>query len=847
MANFDFQQTAEELQEFVNTVPEEIEQLRALYEALTQSEIVPVASADWPVSDPQEKVIYRVAGTSSYTDYMWNGTDFIPMATYDNVPVPTDIPAVGSTDFITAGGVANHGSAFDISEYNKTGTTLATYEDLDAALAAVPSTVQKGGMSVKFVKTSDNKYVQFRLMSTAWSTNVSNWQSMNVDDEPTTGSDNLVKSGGVAESLNKKASANSLNLYNEAQKEIGILMYATGALNVYNTSFRTSPFIGITGNTYYYIKYATRANNNVICWYDTNKQYISGTETASISFVVNSPQNAAYLRISMYCAANGTMVAEGDAAIDYVPYGEKYVLSENVYLNNEQIAAAQGNIPEEIVEIKKDLSEVVSPENTYKRLARIGNAAQHYNGDIGDNIADCIVSGGGRYSTPIVEGKTYVICRLTLDPILITNSSGVVIAKYTASPIVTGQNNYMLRFTAPQGSTTAYISGVYDTARAPIIYTLENDNNIVINKGYKKACTASDDTLLSVTNKIIFGEKAKALHCAGTGSITLSMDSAYMSAGLWLNIPYQYFNSERLSSVTVEFKNNDTTISTRIISKNSENKEYFNVKDWAFLFMQNIDSNTNTANKVVISWVLENENDSIDIFLYPYIIVDFLFFPTVIFNLEHWDATSGMNRGILSHGLKLVVSGNLPSSDEDIQYAKDCVASGLLEYGFYARENGGDPATVPSLEEETDMKDMPTYIYDRIQAKINVTKEQHFYGGGRHTIPAKSAIVGKIHGIDEYRFYNGQGMSIVTNEDSCIMIPTNYLLFFNYYVPNNQGVFSYFDHSGASGNQYGDSTFGVSFTKLKALCDAGFCLNMTPKELKNYKKEFVITEYKELL
>lgn len=188
MADFNFQQSAPTIQELLNSIPdkatkEELEQLRELYEALTQSEIIPVPSADWPVSDPHKNVIYRVAGTSSYTDYMWNGTSFIPIATYDNAP--TDIPAVGSTDVITAGGVANHGSAFDISEYNKNGATLATYADLSAALSEtnVPESVRKGGMSVKFVQTSDNKYVQYFLTKNEWSTNEADWQKMNLEEE----------------------------------------------------------------------------------------------------------------------------------------------------------------------------------------------------------------------------------------------------------------------------------------------------------------------------------------------------------------------------------------------------------------------------------------------------------------------------------------------------------------------------------------------------------------------------------------------------------------------------------------------------------------------------------------
>ena len=60
----------------------------------------------------------------------------------------------------------------------------------------VPLEVREGGMSIKFIQTSDNKYVQYRLMSDSFNTTVANWQG--VDNEPIAGSDNLVKSGGVA-------------------------------------------------------------------------------------------------------------------------------------------------------------------------------------------------------------------------------------------------------------------------------------------------------------------------------------------------------------------------------------------------------------------------------------------------------------------------------------------------------------------------------------------------------------------------------------------------------------------------------------------------------------------------
>ena len=75
--------------------------------------------------------------------------------------------------------------AFDISAYHATGGVLAKYSDLAAALgtngANIPDALRKGGMSVKFVQSSDNKYVQYRLMSSAWSTTVSDWQGVDAD------------------------------------------------------------------------------------------------------------------------------------------------------------------------------------------------------------------------------------------------------------------------------------------------------------------------------------------------------------------------------------------------------------------------------------------------------------------------------------------------------------------------------------------------------------------------------------------------------------------------------------------------------------------------------------------
>lgn len=97
---------------------------------------------------------------------------------------------------------------FDISMYNLTEGQPTAYADLSAALgtngANVPAAFRKGGMSIKFVHSSDNNYVQFRYMGTSTANadfaNVANWQG--VDGTPSRFSNNLMESGGVFDTTN---------------------------------------------------------------------------------------------------------------------------------------------------------------------------------------------------------------------------------------------------------------------------------------------------------------------------------------------------------------------------------------------------------------------------------------------------------------------------------------------------------------------------------------------------------------------------------------------------------------------------------------------------------------------
>lgn len=125
-----------------------------------------------------------------------------------------DVPTAGSEKFVKSGGVQNElalGTVYDVSAKNPTAgiNNDGKWESLSALLSdanlntLIPTYVRKGGISIKFVQSSDNKYVQFRLMSTSFSTDESVWQG--VDDNAVKNSSNLITSNGA---------------YNEARKII---------------------------------------------------------------------------------------------------------------------------------------------------------------------------------------------------------------------------------------------------------------------------------------------------------------------------------------------------------------------------------------------------------------------------------------------------------------------------------------------------------------------------------------------------------------------------------------------------------------------------------------------------
>ena len=76
---------------------------------------------------------------------------------------------------------------YDVSAHNND----ATFESLSSLLGSdnlstlIPSAIRCGGMTIRFVQSSDNRYVQYRLTSSSFSTNEADWYEV-VDGTVTT-------------------------------------------------------------------------------------------------------------------------------------------------------------------------------------------------------------------------------------------------------------------------------------------------------------------------------------------------------------------------------------------------------------------------------------------------------------------------------------------------------------------------------------------------------------------------------------------------------------------------------------------------------------------------------------
>lgn len=309
------------LQGGINTA---MQAINAINNAITNGCVY--AGIATPSSIPASgKVFYLALTAGTYTNYggleVSQGINILKNNgstwSLDSFVGIDDAPAPSSQKLVKSGGVFDevmkNGSAFDLSAYNGG----ATYADLNAALTALnalPAAYKRGGMSMKFVLSSDNKYVQYRLMAQTFSTTESDWQG--VDEEPSAGSDNLVKSGGVwstVDGLRENVQKNTIGIFGEYIRVLadcgvinGKFMNSLGTIS--DSSSYSYAFVDVSNlQTVRIVADNIQADSAVVNTCDDTKTFISNlsnwTSIGTITYKRSQlPVNTKYLCISVKTA-----------------------------------------------------------------------------------------------------------------------------------------------------------------------------------------------------------------------------------------------------------------------------------------------------------------------------------------------------------------------------------------------------------------------------------------------------------------------------------------------------------------------------------------------------------------
>lgn len=200
---------------------------------------------------PDQNVFYIAIKGGTYTNF-------------GNVVIPNGITIFkwnGSWSYNIL--FAGDGGVFDISAFHNN----TKYANLTAALgtngANVPQFLQVGGLSIKFVQSANDRYVQYRLTANTFSTTVTDWQGIDeivrkVDDNYPYFQPNMLTPVNMTEVIlsNVVAARN----YDK-----------NGDINAYVSGAYSSALIEVTEGEVYYIANAVAGGTNgaTIIFYDS--------------------------------------------------------------------------------------------------------------------------------------------------------------------------------------------------------------------------------------------------------------------------------------------------------------------------------------------------------------------------------------------------------------------------------------------------------------------------------------------------------------------------------------------------------------------------------------------------
>lgn len=232
-----------------------------------------------------------------------------------------------------AGGSGSGDGAFDVSvKYPTSGVEGGNTYTLEGALAVLNANLsaskKKGGMSIKFIQSSDNRYVQYRFLlsgsfTAAQFTDVANWQSSETKK--------VVDSYGFADNnVGSISIAQRPSSIGNPFKNLGYY-YATNGKKVTSENYACTDLLPIIDN----IRIGVRSLSSIaaICFYNSDKtfhSYISystiGTVGEFHDYIPPIPSDAKYFAVN----------------ISKVAITEGYIVMGNV----EQYLADKSEFPE---------------------------------------------------------------------------------------------------------------------------------------------------------------------------------------------------------------------------------------------------------------------------------------------------------------------------------------------------------------------------------------------------------------------------------------------------------------------------------------------------------------------
>ena len=199
---------------------------------------------------------------------------------------------------------------YDVSSHNDG----AVFESISALLSSsnlstlIPTSVRHGGMTIRFIQgseqSSDNKYVQYRLMADTFTTDEIQWQSMNADNTVLQQSRNLIESGAVFSQTRHTVVKDERVNAGSTQQIVRFGELRSGEKVHIKVSNETGKSI-----THFYLLYRTTDMTIIQQWSSAFEADIEIEDTAEYALYTNIADGG-NLSYDVYIVINGNIVDE---------------------------------------------------------------------------------------------------------------------------------------------------------------------------------------------------------------------------------------------------------------------------------------------------------------------------------------------------------------------------------------------------------------------------------------------------------------------------------------------------------------------------------------------------------